>query len=293
MSWTDRLLTALSAAPRWSYEVGPAAATEPTALATLAMLGYDRPAEARRGLEWLSTVQAADGSLGVTRALSTPCWPTSLAIIAWRRAAAAGVARDQNRIERAVAWTLTTKGEAIARTEQLGHDSTLVGWPWVTTTHSWVEPTALSVMALKVAGHADHPRTREAVRLLLDRTLHEGGLNYGNTTVLGQELRPHVQPTGISLVALAGENTGQEQVARSALFLEQNLSASTTTASLCWAVLGLAAQGRPLAEADRWLRAAAERTLRRGPSPYKLALLLLAATSDRRLLLPASERLDS
>jgi len=50
-----------------------------------------------------------------------------------------------------------------------------------------------------------HPRADEAVQLMLDRILPGGGCNYGNTIVLDQLLRPHIQPTGIVLLALAGD----------------------------------------------------------------------------------------
>ena len=41
--------------------------------------------------------------------------------------------------------------------EQLGHDSTLIGWPWVEGTHSWIEPTAWAVLALKSVGTESAP----------------------------------------------------------------------------------------------------------------------------------------
>ena len=44
-------------------------------------------------------------------------------------------------------------------------------------------------------GLPPHPRNwRNAQAMLIDRLLAGGGCNYGNTVVLGQELRPHVQP---------------------------------------------------------------------------------------------------
>ena len=91
-------------------------------------------------------------------------------------------------------------------------------------THSWVEPTAINVLALRSADQAGHPRCREAVKLLLDRQLPEGGWNYGNTTVLGHVLRPQVQPTGLALAALAGETDIRPKVHRSLDLLGQTLS---------------------------------------------------------------------
>ena len=132
------------------------------------------------------------------------------------------------------------------------------------------------VRALRTVGQSDHPRTTEAVRLLVDRLLPSGGANYGNTLVLGQELLPHVQPSGVVLWALEGLSIDDQRVQRSADYLLQNLGPATTAASLAYGVLGLSAVGRRPYEADEWLRAAAERELAGRPSFYKLALLSLA-----------------
>jgi hypothetical protein len=176
-----------------------------------------------------------------------------------------------------VAWLLATKGEIVTETEPLSHDRTLVGWPWIGGTHSWIEPTAFSVLALKAAGHAQHARTREAVRLLVDRLLPTGGCNYGNTFVLGQKLLPHVQPTGICLLAIAGEEVADPRIARSINYLHQSLSETMAVTSLCYGLLGLIAHGERPKQAEAWLAGAYERECRRGRSSYKLALLALAA----------------
>jgi hypothetical protein len=178
------------------------------------------------------------------------------------------------------------------REQELGHDSTLVGWAWVEGTHSWIEPTAWGVLALKAVGLAQHPRTREAVRLLVDRLLPDGGCNFGNTFVFGQQLLPHLQSSGICMLALAGESIDDPRIARTGEYLERLLSRSTATASLSYSLLGLAAHDRPLADAGPLLAAAAERMLVRDRSAHKLALLALAEKgSDHPLTTPTAERL--
>jgi hypothetical protein len=174
-------------------------------------------------------------------------------------------------------WLLATKGEIVTETEPLSHDRTLIGWPWIDGTHSWVEPTALCVLALKATGHGQHPRTREAVRLLVDRLLPTGGCNYGNTFVLGQKLLPHVQPTGLCLLALADERIADPRLARSINYLHQSLAQGVATTSLCYALLGLAAHGERPKQTTAWLDGAFHRVSQRDNSPCKLALLALAA----------------
>jgi hypothetical protein len=116
----------------------------------------------------------------------------------------------------------------------------LKGWPWVGETHSWVEPTATAVMALRVTGHGPHDRVKEAVRMLLDRQLPHGGWNYGNTLVFGTELHPMPESTGAALTGLAG-TVDREAVLPSLTYLHGQVARLRTPISLGWSLLGLAA----------------------------------------------------
>ena len=262
--------------------------SEPAALAALALLANERADAARRPLEWLANLQSTDGSLGVCALLTAPGWPTSLAVLAWQAARGTPAWDEANAagIDRGVAWLLERRGVALPLNEEMGHDSTLVGWSWAEGTHSWVEPTAWAVLALRATGRDEHPRAQEAVRLLVDRLLPTGGCNYGNTVVLGQLLRPHLQPTGLCLWAIARMGNTDPRIAASIRYLESELGPHTPTASLCYGLLGLAAHDRRPATADGWLAAAAARTLKRDPSAHKLALLALAAAPASATIRP-------
>ena len=91
-------------------------------------------------------------------------------------------------------------------------------------------------------------------------------------------LRPHVHPTGIALLALAGEQDQGNRIAKSVAWLRKRLSKETTPASLAWGLLGLAAHGVTVATASDWLAAAAKLVETHDASPHKLALLTLAAS---------------
>lgn len=274
MTWLPQTLDQLSARPVCGYSRDSAPASEPTALAALALTAHGRADDAARAIEWLGRVQAADGSVGV-REGESPGWPTSLAVLAWLGTSDFG--RYQPRIDRGVAWILATRGETMPQVSEFGHNTEIAGWSYADKTSSWLEPTALHVAALKSAGHDDHVRTREGVRLLIDRLLLGGGCNYGNTVVLGQTLRPHVQPTGIALLALAGEGDASGRIGKSVAWLRQAIGQETTTVSLAWALLGLWAHGIAMPRSSEWLAAAYRRTVEQGNSPHKLALLALAA----------------
>ena len=268
MAWIDPILDRLASVPKWSYHAGGSAATEPTALSALALLAHQRLEAARNPLRWLVEVQAKDGSLGITKAQASPGWPTSLALLAWLEAERTAEFHGQFRppIDASLAWTFKVEGKPLDRTPALAHDSTLIGWPWVETTHSWVEPTALAALALKAAGQAQHPRTREAIRLLTDRLLPDGGCNYGNTFVFGQHLRPHVQPTGVCLLALAGEADASGRIAASVDYLRRTVPDQTATASLCYGAMGLAAHRAAWDGMDARLQSVAEAVLAKDPS---------------------------
>jgi hypothetical protein len=187
---------------------------------------------------------------------------------------ASKVRSTATRIDRGISWLLANRGKAVARSDFFGHNTELVGWAYAEQTHSWVEPTAFAVLALKAAGKSSDPAAREGIAVLIDRQLPGGGLNYGNTEVLGQLLRPHVEPTGIGLIALAGESDASRRIAKSIAWLRRSTGPQTTPLSLGWAVLGLKAHTIELPNIDDWLAAAA---VKAAGSPHKLALLALAA----------------
>lgn len=296
MEWVTEILDRLAEQTAWGYRAPGSPATEPTAYAALALISHGRASDAAPGLQWLADLQGESGSLGVSAAQDSPWWPTALGILAWeahdRALGADKPGSFRVAIDKATHWSRVHKGKPTPPSDQMGHNTLLIGWPWVEGTHSWIEPTALNVAALKATGFGDHERTREAVRLLVDRLLPGGGCNYGNTVVLRQELRPHLQPTGICLLALAGEADDDGRIRRSVAHLERELNEATTTASLCYGLLGLAAMGKTPAAAGDWLTAARQRTRNRGDSPYEQALLALAAAGQQAAVvqLPRSKR---
>ena len=274
MDWLSQTLDVLSKQPAIGYGAGAAPAAEPTAIATLAFVAQGHHDFGEKMAQWLAKEQQASGAVGVRSGEPAPGWPTSLAVVAW---AAAGKQRFGSQINNAVAWLLSHRGKAVDRSRDFGHNTELVGWAYAEQTHSWVEPTAFGVLALRAAGKSDDPVAREGVAVLIDRQLPGGGLNYGNTYVLGQALRSHVQPTGIALVALAGHHDGSGRLEKSIAWLKRSIGPETTPQSLGWALLGLQAQGVELPQADEWLAAAAAHVNQHDRSPHKFALLALAA----------------
>lgn len=285
MSWIAEALDLLAKSPVCGYQPQDRGATEPSALAALALVGHGRSADSAPVGEFLVGIQEDNGAVGVRAGEPSPRWPTSLAMLAWL---AIDEQTHSDSIARAFRWAQSVEGERVASTNT-GHNGMLSAWPWVEGTHSWLEPSALFTVAFKALGFSEHARTREAGVLLLDRILPNGGCNYGNTAVLGQMLRPHVQPSGIAMLALRGEFDVRRKIALTLDYLAQSLTPETTSASLAWALLGLAAHNRTPKNAAELLAAAYARTMRRDRSPHKIALLALAALGKNAPLISLQE----
>jgi len=264
----------------WGYRPETVPATEPTALAALGFLATateHQPAseqsEARAAADWLAAHQRSDGSLGVSTLLREPGWPTPYGILLWASLGAYPLQR-----QRALAWLLEQKGNTVETRGDgvVGHNARLVGWPWVPNTHSWLEPTALAVLALVREGLAEHPRTVEGLRLIRDRAIATGGWNYGNNVVFGQSLRPQPASTGLALMALAGTSDSPAIVDRAIGYLLEVLPQIRSAQSLTWGLLGLRAWNRCPEAAVDWLAEAAALALHRQHPAPSLAYLLLA-----------------
>lgn len=273
-------LDRLAAAKRWTYRASRESASEPAAWTAIALAAHGRIDAAREPASWLAKIQQPDGAVGVSQSEAEPQWPTSLAILAWVTLDHfAGADHFSKHVERAVKWSLADRGLTAPRSPEIGHDTTLTGWSWAHDTHSWLEPTCLFVLALQSVGLGRHSRTREGVRLVHDRLLPQGGANYGNTIVLGQPLLAHVQPTGLAMLALAGEADADGRADKSLDYLERSFAGGMAAASLSYACLGLTAHGRRPANADAAIASCFD-----GNSPalasYELALLSLAALSN-------------
>ncbi len=255
-----------------------AARPDATAWACLA-LGKNNNASAlvRGARDFLTTRQSEDGRVCLLIETPDVYWPTSLAILAWAGSAAHWQAR-----KRAARFLLLNTGRHYPRRPEAptAHDTALRGWPWVAGTHSWVEPTALAMIALDQCGLSLHERVAEATRMLIDRQIPDGGWNYGNTVIYGTVLDPLPQTTAVALAALAGR-VERSTVAQSLSYLLKQAPALHTPLSLGWAILGLDAWGERPARAVTWLLECLGRQDRTGGyDTESLSLLCLAASGS-------------
>lgn len=274
----------------WAYRTGNQPAVEPTALACLGLLAgrgnlSSQPVDLAilRAADWLASMQRADGSLGAAAEVPGTGWPTAYALLLWTLVDGHAAAR-----RRAVDWLLEERGQPVrepdgGRSAIVGHDPTLIGWPWIDGTHSWLEPTAVAIVALAHAGQAHHQRVADGMRLIDDRSLPEGGWNYGNRSVFGRDLRPQPGPTGLALVSLASVSGAKRSPAvdRAIAYLCRTLPTAHAPISLGWGVLGLRAWDACPEEGDIWLARAHALHAARRDATAGLGLLLLAHQPGR------------
>ena len=241
-------------------------------------MGHTLLEPARR---YLRSLQAEDGRIPVHPDHPESYWPTAPSILAWL-----GDPGSKPCLERAVEFLLTHTGVHWERRPEdfLEHDTALKGWPWVNGSHSWVEPTALAVLALRLTGHRQHPRVEEAVRMILDRQLPGGGWNYGNTLVFGQKLLPMPETTGLALVAVQGL-VEETEIEASLGYLKTHIPSSRTPQALSWGLIGLSAWDQTLQASDALILRALARQKEIGLYDTEgLSLLLLASRARKGLI---------
>jgi hypothetical protein len=187
----------------------------------------------------LAELQLEDGRVPLIADQPAAYWPTFLSVFAWQKAGG-----FEKQVERAVAFLLGLAGKHWPNRNDdiVGHDTALIGWPWIENTHSWVEPTSLAIIALKICGSVDHERVREGVKMLMDRQLPDGGWNYGNRTVFNQPLLPMPNSTGHALCALSGL-VSKSGVQKSIDYLTAEIFRVRSPLALCWGLFGLTAWG--------------------------------------------------
>ena len=236
----DRVIERLASLQRpdggWPYEPGQQTSfTEPTCWTLLALhtAGRLTPATTGSACSFLRSVQLPDGGFHSGAVGREADWSTTLAVFCLLT-----IEAEPEAARRGVQWLLGFEGWHDAELGQgmFAHDTTIRGWPWLADCHSWIEPTSYAIYALKRAGLADHPRVTEATRMILNRAISSGGWNYGNTWVLGTELRPFPSTTGVALIALAGAGDGPE-ARRGLRYLGRALPRLRTSWALAWTAL--------------------------------------------------------
>ena len=286
-NWRERaiayLLNARNSDGGWGYQTQSSSNTEPTCYATLALLSNESTGENNTWLQpveeaakWLSKHQNSDGSVTAVQGEQSSAWLTSLSIMIWLETKLFSKERIL-----ALKWLLSEEGATYESPKQpekriIGHDQSLVGWPWVSTTHSWLEPTVFAILAVSKNGQAEHPRVREGFLVVQDRQEDKGTWNFGNTTVLGNSYPAQPTSTGLGLIARSMEISVPDQRVEQAIqYLKQTLPEVRSAGSLCWGLQGLASWDVHIEDSSQWLLEAFDKSLMRSNPVLQVALMLL------------------
>jgi hypothetical protein len=251
----DRLRHTLIAARNtdggWGYYAGKTSRLEPTCWAVLAL----DSAQSDPPLTWLARCERPTGWL-----IENEQWPINITYNALATFTLLGRSESAPSSRRLLASVVASKGLAAPPAETMRQDNSLQGWSWIESTFSWVEPTCWGLLALKkarAAGITDaaaNSRIDEAERLLIDRCCQPGGWNFGNASVMKQDLRPYVPTTALGLLAMQ-DRPATDAVARSLNALETLWPTEISAPALGLSLLALGVYGRPI---DRLVSALTE-----------------------------------
>ncbi len=263
----------------WGYRPGARSMTEPTGAVLLALADGSGSYAIGPGRAWLERAQHPDGGWGIDPQDPESSWCTAWAVLALSHLEPASPA-----VARGIRWLLQTPTIRVTGDELTAEvrrilkiDPSLRGWPWRTGEVSWVEPTALALLALYAASAAaDHrDRIEEAIRYLIDRRCLGGGWNFGNPFMLGAYLPPRPHPTAwalLALWALAPEAIRPEDL--EALRTEMHRDGGAMALAL--GIMALEAMGKTDREARERLMMRQQPDGSWESNPYVTALALLA-----------------
>ncbi len=304
MEWSARegLLGTLAVAQNsdggWGYFGGGTSWLEPSCWAALALLSERGWASRSRAAADLArTWQRADGAIRPASAVDEAGWATSLWVIL-----ESALGRADQAVKRAVLWLAAEHGaeghvwrrmlsRAAARGD--GPELELYGRPWSGGTSSWVEPTALAVLALEKAeqiwqvdsllAERVSRRMRLGRAMLLNRRCPDGGWNYGVPRALGSPLPSYPETTAMALLGL--QQADPAALAASYRAANAGLAAAHPASSAPWLRLALVLHGQA-GQAEAW-------RMRRGHLDVPLASACVLASSRESAGVVATRRIAS
>lgn len=245
----------------WGAVRGKRSNTETTSLAVMALQALAGEAASdnrKRGIDWLVRQQNQNHSWPLNETVKAGSWTTALAITAL------GDSADHSeRVRAAARWLVEQEGSkpgilaeivlwATGKSGVNKLNKDLIGWSWVPSSFSWVEPTSYALIALKkqragLVGTNVDERIRQADAMIYDRMCTGGGWNYGNSKVLDYALWPYPDITALALIAM--QDHAREKANQESLQILSKIARETGSGfALCWAAICLNLYGRDNSE---------------------------------------------
>lgn len=278
------LVNAQTDAGGWGYDPFGEGFVEPTAAVLWALSqGPQTDERVERAIEnaviWMVGAQNPDGGWGICPSDQESGWQTAWAVFALGKLNFAEAAK-----RRGLQWLLNedvmqyTDSELLSAGLSVARiDFSLRGWPWLPGESSWVEPTALSLLALDTDPSlaVGSERIKEAVHYLRDRRCHGGGWNVGNPVMFDAIFPPRVNPTAWAVLALA-EISPNDILPEDIHVLREEMHLEGSPMGLAWGLIALHKIGDEDAEARARLAMLQEIDGSWGFNPYITASACLA-----------------
>ena len=203
----DYLIYAQHESGGWGYSTGQKPVVEPTAAVLLAIRNEPLATNSfKRGISWLLNSQHQDGGWGINENDPESGWQSAWALIALRYSI-----QNYDSISKSLEWLITVGTLEITQAEfqkpevPMRDSNEAFIWPWLPGQAGWIEPTAMSVLALEgmtksqLAGF----RINAALSYFRKYRTAVGGWNIGNATPLDTIVLPRAYPTALVLLTLA------------------------------------------------------------------------------------------
>lgn len=192
----------------WGYFTNQPSTVEATSSSILSLSNLGKYDGAReRSLSWLLDAQNRDGGWGIKQNDHQSGWQTSWALLALN-----AISGDPQAIQAGINWLRNFGFSSLENNEtnrliqkQFNIDTNLNGWTWQPGQASWIEPTAMALLALHQIANIsqeDH-MILEAVQYLDDRRCQGGGWNFGNPVMFNQPLPPKIHHTALCIITLS------------------------------------------------------------------------------------------
>jgi len=224
----------------WGYAPGHSPGVEPTCAVLHALKRANQETAFQDAVSWLLHIQNEDGGWGYNQNDQVSGW-----LSAWAVWTLSIFDSSSKQVEDGVQYLLAQNVMQINNLDDLeagkkiaNIDFSLRGWPWRPGEASWVEPTALALIALSASGLDAGSRVNEAVRYLDNRRCPNGGWNVGNPIMFGEALPARANPTALSLIALS--KTSPNKILPIDLeALTAEMKSDSGTMALAWGCLAI------------------------------------------------------
>lgn len=272
----------------WGYKPGESACIEPTAYCAIARRKDEKTR--RQVIEFLSANQNQDGGWCTSPGIGKSDWTSGLALLALRVLLKEDGGDDPKHaaaIDKAVSYLFEARTEfygALAKFLLLisKGDKGLNyprGWPWSPGCFHWVEPTAYTLLALKLPSHVEKQDSKRVIEradnFLLEHACKDGGWNHGNDLCLNVFLPPYVVTTAEALIALADQKSA-DAVQHALKNLPNTIGYAGSAMSLAWVSIAQKSHDLDASESIKMLIARQNEDGSFGPNLMVTALSMLA-----------------